>query len=187
MDFVITDILEIAPPFYFIGALINTDVDVSDDYELTSPSARLTGTIITSDAELVNYLRELVRAGTRKVSSNEYINQDTFLTFYQRVTLTFTSIYPLKNYPRYTTNSKTFVGEPAFDYQNDKAEIRYTLNGKVPKISSKLYKREIIFKQNHSGTENMYMRYRVIYKGKKSGASTLRFKIQKEKKQFYQL
>ena len=60
MDFTILSILEIAPPFYLIGGVIEIDTNVGDDHVLNSPTVRLTGTIITDNAELVQYLQERI-------------------------------------------------------------------------------------------------------------------------------
>ena len=187
MDFTILSILEIAPPFYLIGAVIEIDTDVGDNHVLSSPSLRFTGSIVTQDAEIINYIRQLVDTGVTKVNDNEFINQNIFLRFLETVKVTFTSEYPLKTYITYPSGRKIFVGDPPHDYQNDKAEIRYTLNGKTPKISSKLYRKKIIFNQNNSGTKDNNLRYKVFYKGKQSNSSTIKFSIIKNNRTFFEL
>ena len=188
MDFTILSILEIAPPFYLIRAVIEIDTNVGDNYVLNSPVARFTGTIISADKSVNNYIKERVKSGVTKLSSNEFINQDVFLNFINSVKIVFTSNYLLKTFVKYPTGKNIFIGGFKQNYQNDKAEIRYTLNGKEPKTTSNLYKEEILFKQNNSGTENNCLRYRIYYKGKKSNPSTIKFKVIKnDRKSFYEL
>ena len=182
MDFTILDITELAPPYFLIRAIIEIYTDVNDNHVLNTTISRLTGNIVTQDAEFVNYLKQTIGEGVTRISDNKYINNFEFLVFLNNVSIIFTSIYPLKSFPRYTTNSITFIGDPVFNYQNDKAEIRYTINNKTPKIKSKLYKEELIFKQEH-----IILKYKVFYKGKQSNFGKIEFNVIKDSSNFYKL
>ena len=184
MDFTILSILEIAPPFAFVQAIIDIDTDVSDDHVLTTPNIRLTGTLISDNGEFVQYIQQLAEDGVSQ-DNRTFTNNEVFLTFSSQVAVIFTSRYPLKTYYRYTTGNRIFIGDPLYTDQTDKAEIRYTINGKNPKISSKLYKRKMVFRENISNTEEVNLKYRVFYKGKKSNAGKTVFNLVKSKKNFY--
>lgn len=158
-----------------------TITNVSDALLLTSPIIRITGNRIINDS-IVSYSnrniqREIIQTG------NIFNNKD-ILVFLRSVIITLTSSYPLKTYSAVTTSIKhrIFVGKPFFNDDSTKlAEIRYTINGKKPGLSSKIYKNPLVFKQNTAGSDGVILKYVVYYKGKKSVVTTIKFIISKKK------
>lgn len=161
-----------------------TVTDVSSDLFLTSPTVASTGTFINSDGTVENYSstsiqKEIIQDG------NNFTNK-SILNFRGETTIILSTIYPLRTYSTVTTSvrNKTFVGEPAFSSRatssaTNRAEIRYTVNGKKPSLSSKVYKKALVFKQNTAGSDDIILKYRVYYKGNKSEVTTIEFRINK--------
>ncbi len=155
-----------------------TVTDVSSSLFLISPTTTSSGTLISngSTSQVSNkVIQEVTQSG------NEVTNQSV-LTFLETTTITLSTIYPLREYSNRVTSvtNKVFVGKPVFtDESTNKAEIRYTVNGKKPSLSSKIYKKSLVFKQNTAGSDDVVLKYAVYYKGKKSEITTIIFRIVK--------
>lgn len=168
---------------YIIPVPVPTLVtDVSNDLFLTSPTIAATGIFINSDGTVENYSstsiqKEIIQDG------NNFTNK-SILNFQGTTTIILDTIYPLRTYLDVTTSikNKIFVGKPAFDDDStNMEEIRYTVNGKKPSLSSRIYKKPLVFKQNTAGSDGVVLKHAVYYKGKESVVSTIEFTINKRR------
>ena len=125
---------------------------------------------------IIEYTNVDVAGGTTQ--NGIEINNPDIKMFQENVTITLTSIYPLKTYNTIIPSSTgpTIVGPKRFDDQQDLAEIRYFINGRNP---NKIYKRPLVFKQNSSGSDNIVLNYQTFYQGKKSEISQIIFSVNK--------
>jgi hypothetical protein len=181
-DFAIDNIvIELIPE---VETTITTEVtDVSNTLILSTPAVLVTGQNYNTESKMItSYQEETIQNTVLKIDTNDFKNTKE-LYFIGDVTIKLTSIYPLKTYSSFPQN--IFVGPPTFNYQQNKSEIRYSINGKNPTMSSPLYKEPLTFHHNVSGSDNIVLKYRVYYKGKTSEIGKIILNIKKQTDAFY--
>jgi len=158
------------------------DTDVSDELVLETPTILITGTYYNAKTGLTEeYSNTPLQNDTLQSGSN--FTSQTKKTFIGDVTVSFTSRYPLKTYPKITRAKNQFIGRPPFGYQQDKAEIRYNLAGRGELAS--IYKEPLILKHNTAGSDNILLNYKIFYKGKASKTGQIDISIDKTEDKFY--
>jgi len=187
----IDQIILVSPPFN-LGEIVDEvvptpvfDTDVEDELVLETPTLLVSGLRIGENGRTTRYRSNAVQVGIIE-ESNRVFKTREILKFLGDITISFTSIYPLKTYSDTFKRTDVFVGEPEFNYQFDSAEIRYSIRGRSPNQKGKTYKENIILQQNTTGSDNVVFNYKLYYKGKSSDTGQIEFNIIKRNSDFYQ-
>jgi hypothetical protein len=184
------EILEIAPPLTLQTSIVEgTDTTVHDEIVLETPTLLINGWQV--DTKTGKRSRRTNLSVTGSVSQN--LNTKVFrsndpLTFRGDIEINFSSRYPLKTYNSVMKNNDLFVGHPEYNYQYEKAEIRYMITGGSVKYKGRFketYKEPIIIKENASGSDNTMVRFKIFYKGKWSEEGLVELRVIKTNNTFY--
>ena len=192
----ILDLLEIAPPFELNivptpTPIIYYDTDVLDELILETPTFKISGNKVNIKTGRISREDNLtVRSSISNSLNSKVFNNTQVLTFKGDVVINFDSRYPIKTYNSIMTNEDLIVGEPGYNYQYERAEIKYSIKGGSPRAKGdyrQTYSKPIVIKENTSGSDNVLVRFKVFYKGKKSEEGLVELRIIKEGKGFYGL
>lgn len=150
---------------------------VIGDLSLETPEVLLTGSYLNAiTGQVVNYNNRSIQYSVLKEDSITIRNRRR-LVFIGEVTVNFSSIYPLKTYSEVMKKDRWFTGEEKYGYQQDRAEIRYTLDGSRVFPNSTLYKESIVIKRDTAGANNIILKYKLFYEGRKSKIGQVNFSI----------
>jgi len=151
--------------------------NVKGDLYLNSPRLQLQGNLSSVCCGDGSGFSNDIQTRVVKLNSKHYKNTNSF-TIKGPVTVSFRTEYPTKRYRTYPTGSKIFVGDPDYNFDSDRAEIRYTVNGDEPTRKSKLYRKAFTIRENLTGSK-VKLKFKVFYKGKISKLATIIFNIKK--------
>ena len=183
----IKEIILLAPPFS-IGEIVDDEVLPTPETSIEEELVLETPTLLVSGLRVVNgkvsrYNSKAIQVDILEESNRVFRNKQ-ILTFLGDISISFSSIYPIKTYSKeFKTNN--FIGEPVFNYQFNRAEIRYNIVGRSPDRKGKTYKGNIVLKQNTTGSDNIIFNYKLYYKGKVSETAQIEFNIIKQGSGFY--
>jgi hypothetical protein len=174
---------------YYVPDTGGTDTTVHDELVLETPATLISGKQVntkTGKYSTVSDL-EIQSSVTNEFGSTTFRNTEP-LTFFGDVTIDFSSRYPIKTYNSTMTDDSLINGDNAYNYQPEKAEVRYSVTGRGAKFSGKysnIYKKPIVLKENKAGSDNIILRYKVFYKGKKSKEGKVELRIIKSNKNVF--
>ncbi len=144
---------------------------------ITSPRIFLTGTRVNDDGSHTVLTMHDAESIIEQTDSHEYTHQPT-VVFAGSVTITMTSVYALKGYSGETDSLNHRIGSLEDSHNKNKAEIRYTVNGKDPsRTSFKRYGSPITLTTNKSGTDNTVIKAKVYRQGYISEATSVIVKV----------
>ena len=166
------------------GVIPGTDTQVFDEIVLETPTMLITGDYYNPETQSIEtYLLESLQHET--LQSGSSFTSRIPKTFIGPITISFYSRYPLKTYSNITRAKNQFIGDPAFGYQSNSAEIRYNFSGREVHAKSTLYKRPITLRHNTAGSDNILFNYKILYKGKTSYTGSVYLSVDKTDDGFY--
>ena len=147
---------------------------------LTMPDILFTGRVLVSDNP-VRFARVSNASAANKVMEFAYGRQVVNQAVYgvqSGATIRMTSAYTLKRYSSVADGNHHVTGQ-LLDADNiNKAEIRYTLNGKDPsRTKYTIYRGSFTLSQNASGSDNIILKARVYRMGQWSPVKTVEVRI----------
>jgi len=145
------------------------------------PTVTIAGTQIDPSDESTSALNAVIP--NQVVIDDKTVIKQEALIMQGTVTVTMAaSGLTLKSYEDYDdSDSLTFIGKFEDENNIDKAEIRYTVNGKDPsRTKYQLYKGSFVFKSNKSGGDNLILKARTYYQGRWSDVYTAEIRIKRD-------
>jgi hypothetical protein len=143
------------------------------------PKVYLSGTKVNATTGVESSVTDLQAINSvSSTGTNEYTKQDT-LIFKDSVTVTLTTTLEQKNYADYSDTDNNRVGELTNPSNVNKAEIRYTINGKDPS-RTKFYRYGDAFTlrrgTNHD-SDSITLKARIYRQGVWSNAITVKLRV----------